>query len=57
VLMMSGENDRVVLSKDVAEAAKIINNSQLVNIPAAGHAAFADQLELVMENLNHFLSN
>jgi pimeloyl-ACP methyl ester carboxylesterase len=57
VLMMRGEDDRVVLSKDVAEAARIIKNSQLVNIPSAGHAAFEDQLDLVMENLNDFLSN
>lgn len=55
LLIVRGANDHLVPLEDVAELRGKVAGSKLVNIPFAGHTAFADQKELFLIHLRPFL--
>ncbi len=55
LLIVRGENDPVVSYSDLIELSKFVKNSQIINIPSAGHEAFKDQPTLFTAELNTFL--
>ena len=55
LLVVRGDDDHLVSREAVVELCGIVKNSTLLNIPFAGHVAFADQREVFMAILNRFL--
>jgi len=57
LLIVRGGDDHLLTREAVVELAGLVKHSNLLNIPFAGHAAFAEQKEILMIVLNEFLRN
>lgn len=55
LLIVRGDDDHLLSREAVVELSALVKTSKLLNIPFAGHAAFADQEEIFMIGLNEFL--
>jgi pimeloyl-ACP methyl ester carboxylesterase len=55
LLIVRGDDDHLLSREAVTELAGLVENSRLLNIPFAGHVAFAEQQEIFMISLNEFL--
>ncbi len=55
-LITRGDQDQLTKRKFVFEAAELIKNSNLSNIPFAGHAVHIDQPEITTITINKFLN-
>lgn len=56
VLALRGENDQIVSHPNIEELATIVKNAKAISISKAGHEVFLDQLPLLMQYINKFLS-
>ncbi len=57
LLIVRGDDDHLVSREAVVELSALVKNSRLLNIPFAGHLAFAEQKEIFMTSLNQFLTS
>lgn len=58
IFIARGENDPVVSNSDIVELSKHVKNSQIFDIPLAGHeTALYDPPKLFIEKLKKFLAN
>jgi pimeloyl-ACP methyl ester carboxylesterase len=55
LLIIRGDQDHLLSRKAVVELADLVENSNLLNIPFAGHVAFESHKELFMKSVNEFL--
>lgn len=55
-LVVRGENDPIVSISDLVELSKLVKDSQILNIPSAGHKAFEEQLEIFKKKFVDFLA-
>lgn len=55
LLIIRGDEDRLLPKTAVKELSTQVKHSTVVNIPSAGHVAFEDQKEIFMTVLNKFL--
>ena len=56
LLITRGDEDHLLSRKSVVELADLVEKSNLLNIPFAGHVAFESQKEIFMKSINEFLS-
>lgn len=55
LLVVRGDNDHLVSRESVVEVCGVVEHATLLNIPFAGHVAYADQKDILMIVLNKFL--
>ncbi len=56
LLITRGDQDHLLSRKSVVELANLVERSNLLNIPFAGHVAFESQKEIFMKSVNEFLN-
>jgi pimeloyl-ACP methyl ester carboxylesterase len=54
LLIVRGDDDHILSREAVCELAGLVKGSRLLNIPFAGHAAFAEQKEIFMISAREF---
>jgi pimeloyl-ACP methyl ester carboxylesterase len=57
LLIIRGDKDPILRLRDSVELAELVKNSSLLNIPFAGHAAFINQMEMVIHFLKIFFDD